>query len=59
MHPAAETAVGSGYNILAADDVNEGENTIRYQLGMLNDRGCVAHHAGNENLPGRQFDIPP
>src|SRR5688572_14436710 len=59
MHPAPEAAVGPGYNILAANDVGEGENTIRHQLGMLDDGRCVAHHAGNEDLPRRQLDVAP
>src|SRR5262245_50715431 len=59
MDPSAQTAISPSDNILATDNIGEGQDAVRYQLGVLDDIGCVAHHAGNENLARRQLDVPP
>ena len=47
MHPPAETAVGSGDHVFAADEIGKGEDAIGYQPGVLDDVGRMAHHATN------------
>ena len=46
-------------DILAPDNVGEGFDALRDQLGMLDNVGGVADHARHDDLAGRQLDVLP
>ena len=59
MQPPTEPAIGARYHILPPDDVGEGFDALRDQLGMLDDIGGVADHTRNDEFAGRQLDVFP
>ena len=59
MNPPAETAVGRGDDPLPADQVREAKNALGDELGVLDDIGGVADHAGQNHPAVRQFDVLP
>ena len=59
METAAEAAVGACDDILAADQVGEAQNTLRYQLRMFDDVGGVTDNPGDEYLAFREFYVLP
>src|SRR5215471_7543330 len=59
MDSSAETAVGAGDHVLAADDLRKAQDPIGDKARMLDHVGRVAYDAGNDNLPLREFYILP
>ena len=59
MNAAAETAIGAGDDVHAADHFGVTHNPVCHHLRVLDDVGRVAHDAGNEQLAVRQPHIPP
>src|SRR6516165_12244205 len=57
-----ETAIGAAHDVLAADQLGEPHYALCDELGMLDDVGGMADHAGDQNLAGRKlhaFPYPP
>jgi hypothetical protein len=50
-----KTAIGAAHDVLAADDFGQPHDALGDQLGMLDDIGGVADHAGDQNFAGRKF----
>src|SRR6516162_8338069 len=56
---AAEAAVGGGDDIVPADRFGVPGNAVGDELGVLDDVGGVADHAGQDDLARGQLHVPP
>jgi hypothetical protein len=59
MGHLTEAAIRTGNHVLTAYEIREVGNPQGDQLRVLHDVGCMAYHARNENLSGRQLHIAP
>jgi len=53
--PGAETAIGAGQHILAADQIGVAHQTLGDQIRMLDKIGAVADNAGDERGAFREL----
>ena len=58
-NPVAEATVGAGNYVLRADQLREPEQALGDQFGVLDDVGCVPHHAGHQRRAIRQSHVLP
>ena len=56
---AAKSAIGAGDDIFPADNLGVANDPVGNDLRMLHDIRCVADHAGDQKLAGRQRDFFP
>src|SRR5271169_487157 len=59
MRPAAETAIGSGNEVLLAHQTRVALDALRHQFGMFHHIGRMGDDARNEDFAGRQLDLFP
>src|SRR6266851_379698 len=59
VDPATQPAVARGDDTLAADQAGETADALGHQLGMLDDVGGMAHHAGQDQLVVWQLGLLP
>ena len=56
---AAEAAIGTGNDVLAADDLGVAQDAVGDELRVLDEVGRMADDAGHQHLTRRQFGVLP
>src|SRR6202140_2478006 len=59
VQPRAQSAIGASDHVRAPDRFGEVADSLRDELGMLDEVGGVADHARHDDLAGGQLDVLP